>query len=500
MAVQSNDLLAGIFDRVSDGIVALDNDWYFVYVNDSAAALLRRPASELIGKHVWTEFPEVVGLPFYHAYQRAAQEQVFVCIEEYYAPWQRWFENRIYPDAQGLTIYFTEVTERKLAEATQWRAKQLRRELKLLELVLDQVLAGYWDWNIPDHTHYMSYGWKQMLGYENDDLPTTPETWKEMIFPEDLPIVMGHFEAHVQSRGEIPYYNEVRYYHKNGSTVWMICSGQVIEWDQDDNPVRMIGCHIDITDRRKAEAKLQQANQNLERSNQDLEQFAHIISHDLQEPLRAIIGYAKILNEEFQENLTAPLAQESLAIILDGGERMRHLIQDLLAYSRLGSERLNSTSIDCNAVLTEVLQNLKVSIDETQAVVMSDPLPRLCVDRTRFLQLLQNLIANAIKFHREAPPQIHISATEQTSGQYQFSIQDNGIGIKPQYLIEIFDVFRRLHTRRQFPGTGMGLAICKKIVERHGGEIWATSELGQGTTFFFTLPIWSRGDSRNYKV
>ena len=488
MTTQTNDLLTQLFERVGDGIVALDNNWCYVYVNSSAAALLGRPASALIGKHIWTEFPEGVGQPFYNAYQHAVQEQMFVRIEEYYIPWDRWFENRIYPDPQGLTIYFTEITERKRAEATRWQATQMQQELKFLESLLDQVLAGYWDWNIPGHTHYMSYGWKQMLGYENDELLTTPETWKEMIFPEDLSMAMTNFEVHVQSYGKIPYYNEVRYRHKNGSTVWMICSGQVIEWDDIGNPIRMIGCHIDITARKQAEAQLQQANQALQESNQDLEQFAYMIAHDLQSPLRAIVNYAKLLNEEFQGNLTDPLAQKSLAFILEGGERMRHLIRDLLAYSRLGSHPLNSTMVDSNAVLIEVLQNLKATIDQTQAVITSDPLPMLRVDRTQFLQLLQNLLDNAIKFRQNLQPRVHISVTEQPTGQYQFAVQDNGIGIQPQYFTQIFDVFRRLHTLEEFPGTGIGLAICKKIIERHRGAIWLTSELGQGTTFFFTLP------------
>jgi light-regulated signal transduction histidine kinase (bacteriophytochrome) len=177
---------------------------------------------------------------------------------------------------------------------------------------------------------------------------------------------------------------------------------------------------------------------------------------------------------------------------------MRQLIQDLLAYSRIGSQTLNLVTTDCNVILAEVLQNLKSTIDETQAVITSARLPTLSVDQTQFRQLLQNLISNALKFRGKMPPQIQIQVVSESAQRftnmptdsvthYQFSIQDNGIGIKPQYLTQIFDIFRRLHSRRRFPGTGIGLAISKKVVERHGGEIWATSKLGQGTTFFFTL-------------
>jgi light-regulated signal transduction histidine kinase (bacteriophytochrome) len=174
------------------------------------------------------------------------------------------------------------------------------------------------------------------------------------------------------------------------------------------------------------------------------------------------------------------------------------LIQDLLTYARTGSQPLKLVSTDCNLVLTEVLQNLQPTIAETHATITSDNLPTLCVDRTQLTQLFQNLISNAIKFRAETPPQIHISVMTQSDPSavhprtdrvtyYKFSIADNGIGIKPQYLTQIFEIFRRLHPRSRFPGTGIGLSVSRKIVERHGGTIWATSSLGQGTTFSFTL-------------
>jgi PAS domain S-box-containing protein len=382
--------------------------------------------------------------------------------------------------------------ERLQAEAERLQAEQVRKELKLLENILDIVLAGYWDWDIPNHQEYLSSGFKRMFGYENDELPNIPESWQRLIFAEDLPGVLDCFERHVQSRGQVPYYNEVRYRHKNGSTVWVICSGQVIEWDGAGNPLRMIGCHIDISDRKQAEAQLQQINEELQHSNRELEQFAYIASHDLQEPLRAISGYTQLLTQEYGERLSEPTAQEYVGFILDGAQRMRSLIQDLLSYSRVGSRPLTLIPTDCNRVVAEALNNLQVAIAENQAIITSDPLPTLLGDRTQLLQLFQNLIGNAIKFHRDEPPNIHISAVRHQRADnvhWLFSVQDNGIGIKPQYLDRIFEIFRRLHSRQKFSGTGIGLAICKKIVERHGGDIWAESELGIGTTFYFTFPI-----------
>lgn len=393
----------------------------------------------------------------------------------------------------------TDINDRKAAEAERLQSQLLRNELKLLENILDVILAGYWDWDIPNQREYLSPGFKRMFGYEDDELPNVPESWQRLIFPEDLPSVLDCFEQHVQSHGQVPFYNEVRYHHKNGSTIWVLCSGQVIEWDGAGNPLRMVGCHVDISDRKQTELELKQLNQELARSNQDLEQFAYITSHDLQEPLRAIIGYSQLLSENYRDVLRDELAQESLGFILDGGQRMRLLIQDLLTYSRIGSQPLRMLKTDCNKALGEVLQNLKSRIDEHQVIISADPLPSLALDKTQFVQLLQNLISNAIKFRRETPPHIQIRvvpnntdlSTDRPTDRapaYLFSVQDNGIGIKPQYLTQIFEIFRRLHSLSKFPGTGIGLAICKKIVERHGGEIWAISERDKGTTFFFTLP------------
>jgi light-regulated signal transduction histidine kinase (bacteriophytochrome) len=254
----------------------------------------------------------------------------------------------------------------------------------------------------------------------------------------------------------------------------------------------------DLLHYQQAEAQLQQVNQELQRSNQDLEQFAYITSHDLQEPLRAIIGYTQLLDKNHREALSDPAAQESLGFIIEGGQRMRQLIQDLLTYARTGNQPLKLVATDCNVVLAVVLQNLQAAIDETQAVITSDDLPTLLIDKTQLMQLLQNLISNAIKFRGGAPPQIHIGVMPQSdpnatqtrtdrATSYQFAITDNGMGIKPQYLTQIFEIFRRLHPRSRFPGSGIGLAVSRKIVERHGGTIWATSELGQGTTLYFTL-------------
>jgi len=242
----------------------------------------------------------------------------------------------------------------------------------------------------------------------------------------------------------------------------------------------------EICERRAAEAKLKELTEELQRSNQELEQFAYIASHDLQEPLRAVASYTQLLQQEYLEQLDES-AQDYMAFIIDGATRMRQLIQDLLTYSRLGTRPSQGQPTDCHDILRQVSENLQVAIAERQATITYDSLPTVQADPTQLLQLFQNLIGNAIKFCRDRPPLIQIEA-QLIENAWLFQVKDNGIGIKPKYLDRIFVIFKRLHTRREFSGTGIGLAVCKKIVERHGGRIWVESQPGVGSTFFFTLP------------
>lgn len=243
----------------------------------------------------------------------------------------------------------------------------------------------------------------------------------------------------------------------------------------------------EIAERREAEQKLEQLMVRLQQSNQELERFAFVAAHDLQEPLRAVIGYTQLLAQEYQDHLDAS-AQEYINYIVDGSTRMQQLVRDLLVYHRVNSSFREFALIDCNAILSQVISNLQLAIVQSNTTIASDNLPTVNANKTQFIQLFQNLIANAIKFRREEPPHIHITVELLTNNEWLFCVQDNGIGIKSRYLERIFEVFKRLHTQKQFPGTGIGLAICKKIVEHHGGCIWAESDPGVGTRFYFTVP------------
>lgn len=239
----------------------------------------------------------------------------------------------------------------------------------------------------------------------------------------------------------------------------------------------------------------QQGQEDLARSNRELEQFAYAASHDLQEPLRMVATYTQLLAERYQGKLDSD-ADKYIHYAVDGALRMQKLVQDLLAFSRVGRPGMALESTDCNSVLEGALKNLEAAIQESGAVVQHTQLPLVMADSTRLTQVFQNLIGNAIKFHGSEPPAIRVEATRQRK-DWVFSVADNGIGISPEHAEDVFVIFRRLHTRADYPGSGIGLSICKKIVEQHGGRIWVESQLGQGSIFKFTLPINARTEGED---
>ncbi|MBD2463455.1 PAS domain S-box protein [Oscillatoria sp. FACHB-1407] len=280
----------------------------------------------------------------------------------------------------------------------------------------------------------------------------------------------------------------------------------VPEREADNSITSVITIARDITQLRQAERSTRKLAEELQRSNQELEQFAYIASHDLQEPLRAITSFTQLLAQEYKAQLDGD-ADMYIEFIVDGATRMQQLIRDLLTYSRVGRYELQLQPTDCNVLLERVKKDLQVAIAENQAIITADPLPTITADPNQMKNLLQNLISNSLKYRSKTDPRIHISAKSHTvektndlshpgssrltmgSEEWLFSLQDNGIGIEPQYAERIFGIFQRLHTSDEYSGTGLGLAICQKIIERHQGRIWVESQLGQGATFFFTIPL-----------
>lgn len=277
-----------------------------------------------------------------------------------------------------------------------------------------------------------------------------------------------------------------RLMRRDGRHGW--ASSTKLPWrDASGKIIGTFGLSRDITALKQAEEKLVEERNLLARSNAELEQFAYVASHDLQEPLRAVASCVQLLKKRYGDKLDGR-ADEFITHAVDGTKRMQALITDLLAYSRVGTHAHAFETLNCEEALDDALANLTIALQESDTVIKREPLPTLQADPSQLGQVFQNLIGNAVKFRAEGRrPEISITA-KQEKGQWVFAIADNGIGIEPQYYERIFRVFQRLHTRARYPGTGIGLAICKKIVERHGGRIWIESRPEEGTTFFFTLP------------
>jgi PAS domain S-box-containing protein len=389
-------------------------------------------------------------------------------------------------NAEGDVLYYEGAVE----DVSAWKQAQLalrESEARFRALILNStdliiVLDG------EGIVRYGSPSVKTVLGYRPEDL--LERQVFDFFHPEDLPVVTEAFGDLLNSPND-SLRVEARFLHQEGS--WRVIEATASNLLDHPAIQGIVVNSRDITLRKRDERRLRRQAADLARSNRELEQFAYVASHDLQEPLRMVSSYLQLLARRYQYKLDGD-ANEFIDYAVDGAVRMKRLINDLLAYSRVGTRGNPFEPVDCNTILDQVRINLKETIHETGALVTNDELPVVVADESQLVQLLQNLIGNAIKFQGVAPPLVHVSAQRQeetaheTNGHWLFSVRDNGLGIEPQYTERIFVIFQRLHSSQDFPGTGIGLAISKRIVERHGGKIWVESEPGKGSTFFFTLP------------
>jgi PAS domain S-box-containing protein len=357
-----------------------------------------------------------------------------------------------------------DISDRKQAE------QKIRFQSRLLDAVEQAVIATDLEGNIIYWNHYAEvlYGWSaaEVMGRLVVDVVPAAST------KEQAAKLMSRLQVGESWSGEFLVQR------RDGTTFPAMVFDSPI-YNEQGSLIGIVGVSVDITERKRAEEELQ-------RSNAELQQFAYVASHDLQEPLRMVSSYTQLLAECYQGQLDAQ-ADKFIAFATEGATRMQQLLEDLLDYSRVSRRPQPFEPINCTTILKDVLTDLAVTMQESSAVVTADSLPTVLGDRTQLRQLLQNLISNAIKFRREEPPLVHIRAEPQEDF-WLFTVRDNGIGIDPQFAERIFVLFQRLHSRQEYPGTGIGLAICKKIVERHAGRIWVESHLGEGSTFYFTLP------------
>ena len=368
-------------------------------------------------------------------------------------------------------------------------ASRLRASEERFALAARGANDGIWDWDLTTDEVVLSPRWKSMLGYGEHELTDSLATWDALLRRADKDAVWESMSRYLAGGSDI-YEAESWLRHKNGHYVPVLTRGFALRREDDGAAQRFTGTITDLTELKAMEASLHEAIGELRRSNQELEQFAYVASHDLQEPLRMVASYTQLLARRYSDKLDQD-AQDFIGYAVDGATRMQELIQDLLVYSRVTTHGAPSAPVDVQAALDEALTNLETAIAESGAEVTADDLPSVQGDRTQVVQLLQNLIGNGIKFHRpEVSPHVHVSVRPDpdNGALWMFQVADDGIGIDPKHAEHVFVIFRRLHGRQEYPGTGIGLALCKRIVERHGGAIWVSPDTVQGTTVSFTLP------------
>jgi len=410
----------------------------------------------------------------------------------------RWFycETSLVKDTEGkpwkrIGTYRDITEEHKAQEALKALTEKLRRNQEYLSQAQHLARMGSDFRDLCSDVAEWSDTTYEIFGVDKATFVPTTENFLKLVHPDDHATV-------ARTRGEIaagknPEPFEYRITRPDGQ-LRHIYREVAVEFDANHKPLNMIGTIRDVTERhakdeeiRRKTVEIQERNQELQRSNAELEQFAYVASHDLQEPLRMVASYCQLLQRRYNEKLDKD-ANEFIGFAVEGANRMQRLINDLLSYSRVGSKGGDPAPFEFVDAVASALANLKAAISDSGAIVNVGSLPRIVGVRMQLTQLMQNLIGNAIKFHRDGVmPTINISAAAE-GAMCHIVVEDNGIGIEPQYLERVFLIFQRLHERNKYPGTGIGLAIAKKVIEYHGGRIWIESTPGQGSRFHFTLP------------
>ncbi|WP_049941606.1 PAS domain S-box protein [Haloterrigena turkmenica] len=571
--------LSEILGRVSDGFYALDDEFRFTHVNETAEELLGRSRAELLGTVLWDVFPEAVGSDLEDRYREALETQQSLSFERRSRPLGIWAQVQVYPSETGLSIYFRDISERKARE----------RELTTYETIVETVEDGIYVLDEDERFTTVNETYAELTGYDREELlgahASTVVTESAMdraqtVATDDREIPTIETELETKSGSRVPveasvatlaatdgrervgvvrditdrrerqrkleaseqryrtlaenfpngivalYDDELRYTAAGGQLVDQLgidqenAIGQRIHDRYPDDILAEIEPHFraalageersfevsyygrrlsahtlpvrtagdvragmlvvqDVTERAEYQRKL-------EESNERLEQFAYAASHDLQEPLRMVTSYLQLIENRYADELDAD-GREFIDFAVDGAERMREMIEGLLAYSRVETRGDPFEPVDLEETLEAVRRDLELQIEESDAEITADSLPRVRGDPSQLRQVFQNLLSNAIEYSGPEPPRIHLEA-ERKGDRWRVSVTDEGIGIDPEDADRVFEIFQRLHGREEHDGTGIGLALCQRIVERHGGEIRVESEPGEGSTFSVTLP------------
>lgn len=476
-----------ILESIADAFLATDRNGIVTYWNGTAEKLLGIPKEVIIGKYLWDVFADAVGTPFYIYYFRALEENKVQHFEAHYPQIDIWFEVSAFPSEGGISAYFKDISERKAAE------QEIRLSNERYNIVSGATNDTIWDWDLVSNEVNWSDGLEKQFGYSPGMQKTENKLWKNNLHPDDQQMVLDSVYAALSSGDTHHWECEYRFRRANGIYAYVLDRGKILR-DQSGKAIRMVGAMQDITQRKEYEESLKKLNAELEKyaselktSNAELEQFAYVASHDLQEPLRMITGFLAQIERKYTAQLDER-GKKYIEFAVDGAKRMRHIILDLLEFSRVGRIDEKFESVNSGEVVAEVCELFRRQIEETNADVLVHELPTVVAPRIQLRQIFQNLIGNSLKYKKkDISPIIEIRAVEESTF-WKFSVKDNGIGIDPEYFQKIFIIFQRLHNKDEYSGTGMGLAIAKKIIEGNGGTIWLESEEHVGSTFYFTIP------------
>ena len=482
-----SEIYETIFDNAPDGILLADVENKKFYMgNKMICQMLGYSLEEIrnmgiMGIHPEEDLPYVI-----EQFEKISRKEIVIAKD---IPVKKKDGSIFFADVNSVSITFSgktymagifrDITERRKREnALLESERRLNRSQEIAHL-------GSWELDLAKNDLKWSDEVYRIFGLQPQEFGATYEAFIEMIHPEDRASVDAAYSDSVRD-GKDSYEIEHRIIRKGtGEVRWVHEKCQHMR-DANGKIIRSLGMVHDITERKRAEEELRKLTEELKSSNADLQQFAYAASHDLQEPLRGIASFTRLLEKRYKGKLDKK-ADEFIDYIVDDAKRMQMLIKDLLEYSRIDTKGKLFGITNCSVVLEGAIHNLRSAIEESGTQVTYDLLPTIMADGSQLKSLFQNLISNAIKFRSDEKPKIHISS-KQEGNEWVFSVQDNGIGIDPQYSRRIFVIFQRLHTRHEYQGTGIGLSICNKIVARHGGRMWVESELGRGSIFYFTIP------------
>lgn len=476
-----------ILESIGDGFFAVDRSWVVTYWNHQAEVFLKVPKDLILGKNLWDVFNQEADTLSYTNYRIALTTGETIHFEEYYEKLNTWFSISAFPSPTGLTVYFKDISAAKES------VRLIKESNDRFEKAADATNDAIWDYQLDTGKIYMGKGIRTLFGYDPETMGKSVQSLLELIHPEDEERVKNKLFGNQQNPSVQNWNDEYRFKKADGTYAYIINRAVFIR-NEKGQAIRIIGAITDLSERKQYEESLQILNTNLEKkakelaiSNSELEQFAYVASHDLQEPLRMVSSFLSQLERKYRDVLDEK-ALQYISFAVDGAVRMRRIILDLLEFSRVGKHEDTLEWIQMPSLMEEVIQLQSQLISESRGEVMFDGCDGFWGYKSPMVQLFQNLVGNGLKYHREGyPPKVTVYCEDRGDFMF-FSVSDNGIGIKEEYFDKIFIIFQRLHARNEFQGTGMGLAIVKKIVDNLGGKIWLESQVGVGTTFYFTLP------------